>query len=567
MKTIGLFYSNIVFLVFLTSGITVSAVRADTHQESLRLVIASGKEYLRQEKYVEASHQFTKALHLDPFNSEAKYYYDLCSASFYGRRIADLPPEWEEKYLHFGSEPVRQQPAPVTTEYTMAPSSHPAYRIRRTRRPRQSGDSVTAVSATGTTSADWQVAQNVQSTVARKEQEEATLNAIIQDTDQQVAQKAGLVAAKEQELDGIRAALTAAQEDFAAVAAEREQIRRRQNQDLDELRREIVQKEQDNQELKKKIAAVKLDNKKHSALENAMMESMKTMSRERSEEIAKLKLQLAKMADREEEQGRGLQKKDQTIAALKQQLAARQTAIGGAQRSLARTQKELAAATQQIRKLQEAISGYKQSLSKADSRRNQNIENLETLLFKNRMELAYLNNKTIVADYYLSEGQAQAIEKNRRILELLDKVSKLEQETVHLQSQLIAREDGEQSPAGRIDKNSLIKRQDIIITDLKERLAKTILEKNTAMAAAKDSGDTKQIAKLEALLSSLSAQLSQANDSLQRKAQECRFLEAQINAAQQQLDSAAKNFVMHNDQLSILTPASINDATNASAIE
>lgn len=299
-----------------------------------------------------------------------------------------------------------------------------------------------------------------------------------------------------------------------------DRISRYENQ-LEETKMVVVLQERENKEL---VAKVKESEAEVVAARRTLAEKEQEIAR-LSGSVFDLKDQLvAKIALIREKESvlKGLTRDNQSLA-----------------RKLATREKDwLAQGTryqQEIKDLEKVFARYQAHRDDADETYNAQIRHLHEIIRKNRIELAFLNDRLLFTEFKLTGREAQLAGKNEVVSKLKTSLLNLEHELASFQANNLPQEGQDQDKIVQdiksdIKKEKIIKAKNLLIRQLKTRLAKAqnrIAELNR---------NDRQLAALKDNLQSIKRQLEAQQTTYNKKEMDSAFLKAQIQEIQQQLE-------------------------------
>jgi len=237
--------------------------------------------------------------------------------------------------------------------------------------------------------------------------------------------------------------------------------------------------------------------------------------------------------------------KDQIVAkiALIKEKDAKLKAVSGDNSGLARSltdkEKDWLAKSERYQKeissMEEIFERYKGYKAQSDEEFNEEIKKLHEMIRKNRMDLAFLNDRLMFTQYKLSDRQSKLSGKNKLVDRLQNSLFALEKELAMFQSKDQTRKTRGDSVIAKkiledVEKEKLIKKKDQMISGLKMRLVSAkkrlnLYEKNGI-----------KLASLREDLNRIKLQLQAYNNPVGRANAEKGLLEAQLLQIQDKIE-------------------------------
>ncbi len=211
----------------------------------------------------------------------------------------------------------------------------------------------------------------------------------------------------------------------------------------------------------------------------------------------------------------------------------------------------------QIHDLEQKFNEYKLGNNRSIDSYNNQAKELQDLLAEKKKELGAMQDRVTFAEYKLSQHDAEVAEKDKRITELKNGLSGLEKELVSLQGQL--KEKGgaaqvaqnEQGTQEDMDRIKLVKRQDRLISDLKEKLLSVRQQMDTMKQpnAEENANYSQDMIDLKEQLGALNSRLEHQETALKEKTEGYSMLESRLQDTQERLDVVDGIMQKKNDQI------------------
>jgi len=356
--------------------------------------------------------------------------------------------------------------------------------------------------------------ETVKKTIEKQEQENQGLLAKVEQTEKTIKGRTTEVALLSKQTEQLNKRIEAAEK-----AAEK---KARQAQDL----REIVKTITLEAEQRARKDATKL------AQANKTIEQAHRTIEEKQTEIARLSQTVFGLKDQIVAK----------IALIKEKDAKLKVASGehsGLARSLTDKEKDWLAKSdryqREIRSLEQIFERYKDYKAQSDEEFNGEIKKLHELIRKNRLDLAFLNDRLMFTQYKLSDRQSKLSGKNKLVDRLQNSLFALEKELAMFQSKDRTKKSSGDSVIAKkiledVEKEKLIKKKDQMIRGLKMRLVSAkkrinLYEKNGIKLAA-----------LREDLNRIKLQLQAYNNPVGRANAEKGLLEAQLLQIQDKIE-------------------------------
>ena len=204
---------------------------------------------------------------------------------------------------------------------------------------------------------------------------------------------------------------------------------------------------------------------------------------------------------------------------------------------------------EQIQTMDEEFDQFRHRSFKLDNEKKQYIKSLEDDLRKNKVELAYTNDRFLLTNFKLTDMETELFQKDKKVSELKDHLDNLERDLRYYQTKIqgsqarpkefVEREDSE--------KIVLIKQQDRIIAELKEQLVKARQGEKGPLSQRKE--DRNRIEVLKKQLEEMRLQLKEREESFEKKDAEYETLAEQLKDAKERLDLVEKIIQERDEQI------------------
>ncbi len=324
--------------------------------------------------------------------------------------------------------------------------------------------------------------------------------------------------------------------EVALLSREREQLNRK----IEDARQAAAEKERQTQELREMVKTITLEAEQRARQDEVRLAQAGKELEQANRTIEEKETEIARLG----ETVMGL--KDQIVAKIalirekdaKLKLASGETS--DLERVMDRKEKEWLAKSETYKKelssMEEIFDRYKKYKAQSDEEFNAQIKKLHEMIRKNRMDLAFLNDRLLFTQYQLSDRQNKLRGKDQIVDRLKDSLFALEKELAMFQAKDQTKRAANDSVIAKkiledVEKEKLIKRKDRMISGLKMRLAEAknrinLYEKNGIKLAA-----------LREDLNRIKLQLQAYNNPVGRANAEKGFLEAQLLQIQNKIET------------------------------
>lgn len=532
----------LVCLFFIFSAVPAHGLSQDV---MVQYLIKLGKVYYQKGDFASAIHEFTKAVMVDPGNKEAQDYLRKLGAEggYFGRsekqvfdisKLADEIERYQKEnakkdkiadVLQLNNKALEDRLALKETENQVLKSEikqgQKDYRVQE-KMAREKGREVQALN-TELTRINTRLSV-VNEQIAMKQSENLGLKAKIEE----VQKQAKVQSAKDQALlKHMEIALKSKTDELARLSTEKDQLNTR----METVKETISVKEAENIVLKDKIKKIQLAARIQSQKDSEALEKAAKTIESKEQQIVRLNTDYFHLKDQMVAKLVLLKEKENLLRGFGSQGAEAQKELLSKERTWAA---KSSAYENEIKKLEQVFERYQKYRDSSEQDYSVQIKKLQEVVRKNRMELAFLNDRLIFTEFKLTGRDKQLGGSNKVIADLKNTLFILEKELATFQAKGVAKQADAKQITKKIekdiDKDNLLKAQDRVIMDLKVRLAKALADVNTLGKSQE------KLAALKQSLEDIKKQL-EAHAAAQNKDLNTALLEAQIREIQQKINN------------------------------
>jgi len=192
---------------------------------------------------------------------------------------------------------------------------------------------------------------------------------------------------------------------------------------------------------------------------------------------------------------------------------------------------------QEIENINKIFERYKDHKAQTEEQYDVQIRKLHDVIRKNRIELAFLNDRLLFTEYKLNGRTSEISGKGKVITKLKNSLFELEKELAAFQGKNIEKDGKQADPRiAQMAHEEETKKERLLKTKEKQ-IKKLKLELAAVRKQMKEMGDNDQkLAALKENLINIKLQLRQQEITFNKNDYDTRFLEAQIKEIEEQLD-------------------------------
>lgn len=315
-------------------------------------------------------------------------------------------------------------------------------------------------------------------------------------------------------------------DDLTVEKAKSDELAQNLNTELDHRKRsfqKIVSKKEIEQQILIKSAAQAL----------AAADSLAKKTTHQRKEIASLNTNLYGMKIRVTKDIGKLRAKDQQIQNIEEQFKNVQNKFHDSKRDWRVNSIDY---ENKLLTMEQEISQHKDSFAKTDEQRQERIKNLRENLRKSLIEAGNMRDRLILSEYKLAHRTNQLAYQDKRIKVLKESLIALEKELPEMPVEMKAKTQAliEDFPplSSESEKAEFLKRQDRVISELKERLLTT----NRMMEEFKKaSPNQEQTAELMAKIQGMTQEIRERDSAFEDQTKDYQMLETRLKDTQQRL--------------------------------
>lgn len=311
--------------------------------------------------------------------------------------------------------------------------------------------------------------------------------------------------------------------------AEVERINRLMQEDQEYLQQVIRSKDEENINILQQMKEVQDE----SAQDKQVIHEVQNTSQEKSEQIARLNSGMYDLKSQLVEKMALADERDEQLRSMAKDLNKK---IKGIKKQSKETELKY---ENQLLVIERRYNKLKHKATMESERNRKYSRDLRDSLRKERMRAGYSSDRMLFADYRLSGTERKLAEKDSQIFELRQSINDVTRELDYLQSKVETKRSGVQlvlkDSEEADDRAKLIKRQDELIAELKEKLS--LLQEGAEdleRASQKGKGQA-EIASLMRQLKEIQKQFAGTKHLLEEKNSDYEVLETRLKETQQRL--------------------------------
>jgi chromosome segregation ATPase len=551
----------IVSLVFVFIAFSFVPAQSSSPNIMVEYLLKIGKIYYDRGDYISAIHEFTKAVMIDPSNSEAQGYLKKMGAGGgyvrvperqmidainlageverYQKQLEQLTKENEKRgqlahVLELDKRSLREIISTKETENKNLRAEIEQIQNEFQIKSAQDRDAFQQMEKTSHNKGREVERLNeeivrlntrlrvVKETIAFRETENRDLEKKIQD----VQREANAKNAQDQALlKDMQLVLDNKAQDIARLNQEKSAL----NERLAQVKQTMSVKEAENTGLRDKIRKVQLAARLQAEQDSAALKKAEKTITNKEQEIARLNTDLFRLKDEMVAKIALLKEKDYLFRGATAKETAMSQDIQAKERSW---QAQSGDYEKEIAKLTRLFERYQDHYARSAEEYQSQVQRLQEVIRKNRLQLASLNDRLIFTQYKLASREEKLGDSNRIIGEMKNSLFMLEKEMADFQDKNIGKNKDMKIVIKNLsqdaEKEKMLKAKDQVIMDLKMKLAKARQEVTTLGKSEERLAALKE--NLEKIKQELAAYQSQGNKNL-----DTALLEAQIQDIQQKI--------------------------------